>query len=1157
MNGAGSPYFLGNVVFDLPYMSVFARVFLLSAITLIAPLTLQAQREVAETMHHVHVSYSVREGLPQSSVYAIVRDAAGYLWVGTEYGLGYFDGTRWRECTGWPPIGTVWDLASDPEGALWIASSTMGLLWLNPVPGIPDSLWERAAYAVPGDVGVESIERDPRGFLWVGTEQGLFRFAGGQWSPVLPEMLGDFTIYDIQVVGDRVLLATDGGAYVLTENGLSMWDTPDAVFAIFEDSEGRLWAGTNTEVLQLYEDGTYTVSPGPIGRVSAFAESPEHEIWVGTYRGAWKYTRGRWHTVPEIRDFRYYPVLSLMGDGDMFVGTINAGLVVLRETGWHHLREINGKVLRAVMAIAEDASGAFWLGASGNVFRFDRGQWRRLNIQPESFVSTIYTGDGNVWVGGENGVWRYDGRSWRRFALEHEDAHVWLNRIVAGADGELWAGTPEGLWRWDGRRWKLYRTGDARIDTQYITALVRTSDGSLLVGTHGKGLLRFSVENRRVESLLPSLAGPYQEVIAVHRCRTTSHLMVSTQGGLLLWDGRQWYTPEEYGKILPVMHNLVYSIEEDDSLYHYLGTRHGIFRVDNRLTEHFRDGTPVHVEHFLEEDGLSAGEANAGATLYDRRGRLWFGTINGISLFDPSEHVYPFSLPPRVVISYLEGPPPDEVYAFLRAYRRYLITGAGPPTLSLIRPHRTLDLQLGLLTSHGLTGVMYRVSLEGYESGNVSWTPEATFSYRQLPPGTYRLVARGRDREGRESAPLVLNVVVPPAFWERVDVQVLFFFFTVGLLAVVLQAGLHASERRKQQEKELEHARAVAEWHAFHTRILESVPGFVCVVDTFGEVIQANPRAARWLERLHIGRFDELLVRVAPSEREVLQEAFAKVQRGEEAHQEVEVTVREENKERRLMLHLTPISLSEEQLGVVISGEDVTQIRQLEAFRESFYRMLVHDLRSPLSAALMVVREIVGTKDMPREVVQELLQPLLPTLEQGLSIVQNLMDIGKLEAGRFETFPEELHPDEYLQEQIACVMVLAQQAGVQVASDVQSTESFYADRVLLSRTLNNLLTNAIKFTPRGGRVILRYRVQGGEVILEVQDTGKGLPEEKIGQLFEQFISLDRKAGTGLGLAFSRLAVEAMGGRIEATNVPEGGGLFRVILPRHPETNKTA
>ena len=1142
-------------------MVVF-RVLVLSLFGLLLLQGAQAQVEVEHNMHHMHVVYGVDDGLPQNSVYAIAYDAAGYLWVGTEYGLAYFDGVRWKESIGRPPMGIVWDMAADSAGGLWLATSSHGLLWLQPVPGTPDSLWVTQSYSAPEGQDINAVAWDPRGFLWVGTDRGLYRFVQQQWIPAFPESLDTYTISQVVLTGDDILVATDAGAYEIRGDSLRSWELPDAVFTVFKDSQGRRWAGTGTDVWQLEEDGSVVRRLNGTGTVHAFAESRTGELWVGAHRGAWIYDGQTWYEVPEIRDLRAYPVLSLLGGDAVLVGTVNSGLMSIQRRGWHHLREIDDRPLRAVMAVAEDSLHTFWMGASGGrVFRFVSGKWQRVDVQPAGFVSDIFADRDNVWIGGEDEVWRYDGRTWQRFPLESDRSHVWFNRIIAGEGGILWASSSEGIWRWDGQRWKPYLTHDARIDGQYVIDLVRTSQDVLIVGVQRRGLFRVSEEG--VHALLPdSLAASYHDVIAIHRCRQTGDLMVATSGGLLLWDGAQWYTPEAYGSMLPLMHDLVYAIEEDDSLYHYLGTRRGVFRVGNGLLERFRQGQTVPVEQFVEEDGLSALETNAGASLYDSRGRVWFGTINGVSLFVPEEYTTTPRLVPQLVFARIEGPPPEEVYAFMASFRKYLIAGGEPPVLVLKRPYRMLTVELGVLRPHALPGSTFHAYIRGYESKPTPWSSLATFAYRRFLPGTYQFVARVRSRDGMEGTPLIVKLDVPPVFWERRSTQVLAFLLLAGLLALGGHKAAKVVVEQRERARELEQAKKVAAWHAFHTRILESVPGLVSVVDSKGEIIHANPRAARWLKRMGVEHFDALLEKVAPSQHEALREAFLRVLRGEKEHEEMEVSLyegppEEGGVERRVILHLTPVSLDEDEQGVVITGEDVTQIRQLERFRETFYRMLVHDLRSPISAALMVVREVTETPDMPPAIMQELLRALLPTLEQGLLIVQNILDIGKLEAGKLETVLEPLSPEDVLSEQVRAVSVIAQFSGVEIVTDIQSHEPFVADRALISRIINNLLVNAIKFSPKGEQIILRYLTQGKEAIIEIQDRGPGIPEEHIQHIFERFTSLDKKAGTGLGLAFSRLAVGAMGGRIEAINVSQGGCLFRVVLPRYNEMEHAA
>ncbi|MCK4962472.1 MAG: ATP-binding protein, partial [Anaerolineales bacterium] len=112
-----------------------------------------------------------------------------------------------------------------------------------------------------------------------------------------------------------------------------------------------------------------------------------------------------------------------------------------------------------------------------------------------------------------------------------------------------------------------------------------------------------------------------------------------------------------------------------------------------------------------------------------------------------------------------------------------------------------------------------------------------------------------------------------------------------------------------------------------------------------------------------------------------------------------------------------------------------------------------------------------------------------------------------------------------------------------------------ADDEKLRRVLSNLLDNALKFTPAGGQIDLKVKCEGEEVIITVADTGPGVPEEFRERIFKRFAQVPgvagRRRGTGLGLAFSKMAVTAHGGKIWVEDNPGGGSAFRIQLPLHP------
>ncbi|MDL1951783.1 hypothetical protein FBQ97_18500, partial [Acidobacteria bacterium ACD] len=216
--------------------------------------------------------------------------------------------------------------------------------------------------------------------------------------------------------------------------------------------------------------------------------------------------------------------------------------------------------------------------------------------------------------------------------------------------------------------------------------------------------------------------------------------------------------------------------------------------------------------------------------------------------------------------------------------------------------------------------------------------------------------------------------------------------------------------------------------------------------------------------------------------------------------------------------------------------------------KDEFLTSISHELRTPLNSIIgftQLVRD--GLAESPAE-ADSFLDQVLSASRHLLSLINDVLDLAKLEAGKVVLEMAELSPAEVAQEAVAMVEALVREKGLELRCEVaEELPAARADRVRLRQVLLNLLQNAVKFTEKG-QVVLRVRASDGRrrVLFEVEDSGIGIPEEKRALVFEKFIQAEagttrRFGGTGLGLPISRLLVEAMGGKIGLEPGPRGAG----------------
>jgi PAS domain S-box-containing protein len=242
--------------------------------------------------------------------------------------------------------------------------------------------------------------------------------------------------------------------------------------------------------------------------------------------------------------------------------------------------------------------------------------------------------------------------------------------------------------------------------------------------------------------------------------------------------------------------------------------------------------------------------------------------------------------------------------------------------------------------------------------------------------------------------------------------------------------------------------------------------------------------------------------------------------------------------------------------GVAAGFQDITRLRELDRMKDEFVSVVSHELRTPLTAIRGSLQLLVADeRSIPDDDDRQLLQVALKSCERLVRIINDILDISKMEAGKLRLDLTAVSVGDVVDTSIADVQPIATAAGVRLQAMVPpSLPPILADADRLTQALVNLVSNAVKFAPPGTDVTVAAREDVGVIVLTVEDRGEGIPEQDIPRLFQKFHQLDgsvtrRVGGTGLGLAITKAIVEEHGGTVSVRSTLGSGTTFELRIPR--------
>jgi PAS domain S-box-containing protein len=416
-----------------------------------------------------------------------------------------------------------------------------------------------------------------------------------------------------------------------------------------------------------------------------------------------------------------------------------------------------------------------------------------------------------------------------------------------------------------------------------------------------------------------------------------------------------------------------------------------------------------------------------------------------------------------------------------------------------------------------------------------------------------------------------------------------------SLIPILRRATAQLHDRNRRLEQALQERRRAEEAVLQLAAIVESSDDAIAGTELDGTITSWNPGAERLFGYAANEMLGKSVAMLVPADRmHELQVVSGRVSAGESIEEHETRGRRKDGTEVDVSLTVSPIRNAERNVtGTAVIARDITQtkrqqaqlegllakervaraesessqralaeqnerLRELDRLKDEFISLVSHELRTPLTSIRGYLELLIdgGAGELSEE-QQRFLSVVDRNSKRLMQLVGDLLFLAQIEAGKLALELGEVDLDAVIADCLEAAKPMADEKGITVESSAERLPSMIGDRSRLAQVLDNLVSNALKFTGEGGTVTVRATSVDGNAVIEVEDTGMGIAPEEQEQLFDRFFRSTEATeraipGTGLGLTIAKAIVERHEGTIEVESVFGKGTTMRVLLPvRHP------
>ncbi|MEX0844785.1 MAG: two-component regulator propeller domain-containing protein [Balneolaceae bacterium] len=730
--------------------------------------------DVAEAQRFPFRTFSIEQGLSESVVYDLAQDDEGYIWLATGYGLNRFDGIRFQNYFEEEGLNSsrIRALHKDEEGRIWIGSEAGVNFWQA------DSIYSISALAPLQNTTVISIFEDRVGDMWFGTDgNGVWQYSEGRLVTQYSTSNGlvDNRIHAItETNSGDIWFGTRDGITVLRDGNFKNYNEENGlpnsrINDVQADSKGNVWIGSRGGLI-LYngdEFKNFTTKDGLVHNIIQTITVTENDgIWIGTDEGASFYdgTAFQNYTVESglSTEIVYSSLLDL--EDNIWLGSYGGGVNLFLGDYVSNFSTEQGLPNNLVTSFTEDENGNIWISMyGGGVITYKDGNLNDKglkNLLPDNQVYTLFTDSKKrMWIGMGEGLAYLENGNFKHFT-KSEFPYQTVRNIMEASDGSYWISTyDDGIIQYKNGSFVQISMEDGLASNRAL-ASVEGDDGSIWVATYG-GITRYKegeFQNFAIQEGLPNNA-----VMNLLK-DDDGRIWASTFGGIAWFDGLKFQNiTTDQG--LP--DRVCYFIEQNKDGLYWIGTTNGVVRFD--ADRYFNSDLNDRSQSFQvlnKEQGLIANELNLGAVYEDSKGFLWFGTVEGLSRFNPDAY-QGNPVPPKVHIVGVD--------ASGREYKP-------EERFTLSHEENYIEIQYAGINFTAPNQILYEYKLSGIDP---DWqqTTSRSVKYPSLPPGDYIFQVHARNINGAWSSEIEeVNFRIQAPFWMQLWFWALILMVVVGII---------------------------------------------------------------------------------------------------------------------------------------------------------------------------------------------------------------------------------------------------------------------------------------------------------------------------------------------------------------------------------------